>query len=296
MANTIGAQNPFRYRGYYHDSETSLYYLNSRYYDPAVGRFVNADRQLNPGEGISGYNLFAYCGDNPINFADPSGQAWYHWLIGGAVVVGLAIAVVVTSGGIVPALYAVGSVALGVAAPTVAATVAAGAFLGGAAVFGYMVLDAATTSSSLKEFADKGNWGTVAAVGIAAAGGGFGGYGMYQSQNAPQAGGGSGSRNPNAVGKAGEDYANITGPKTSIKGPISDRSRIPEALDLKAGTLTECKNVARLSYTSQLRDYVQYSRENGLQMILWIGETAILTQPMQDAIIENGIQINLFPW
>ena len=40
---TIGTQNPFRYRGYYYDTETGLYYLNSRYYDPEVGRFINAD-------------------------------------------------------------------------------------------------------------------------------------------------------------------------------------------------------------------------------------------------------------
>ena len=41
--DTIGVQNPFRYRGYYYDTETGFYYLNSRYYDPMVGRFLNAD-------------------------------------------------------------------------------------------------------------------------------------------------------------------------------------------------------------------------------------------------------------
>ena len=70
-ANTIGVYNPFRYRGYYYDTETSLYYLNSRYYDPNVGRFLNADGQLN--DGVLGYNLFAYCENNPVTRVDPTG-------------------------------------------------------------------------------------------------------------------------------------------------------------------------------------------------------------------------------
>ena len=69
---TIGTQNPFRYRGYYYDTETGLYYLNSRYYDPEVGRFINADVMLDT-EDILGFNLFSYCGNNPIMYADPTG-------------------------------------------------------------------------------------------------------------------------------------------------------------------------------------------------------------------------------
>ena len=63
--------NPFRYRGYYYDVETGLYYLQSRYYNPEWGRFLNADGQLNT--GFLGYNLFAYAWNNPIMFIDPSG-------------------------------------------------------------------------------------------------------------------------------------------------------------------------------------------------------------------------------
>ena len=74
MASTLGVDNPFRYRGYYYDEESGLYYLNSRYYDPVTRRFVNADRQLN--SDILGNNLFAYCSNNPINYSDPSGNAW----------------------------------------------------------------------------------------------------------------------------------------------------------------------------------------------------------------------------
>ena len=72
MASTVGKMNPFRYRGYYYDEELGFYYLNSRYYDPKIGRFINADRQFN--SNIFGLNLFAYCNNNPINYVDYYGD------------------------------------------------------------------------------------------------------------------------------------------------------------------------------------------------------------------------------
>ena len=67
--------NPFRYRGYYYDTETGLYYLNSRYYDPETGRFISPDslKYLEP-ETCNGLNLYAYCGNNPVMFVDPTGH------------------------------------------------------------------------------------------------------------------------------------------------------------------------------------------------------------------------------
>ena len=67
LANTIGYYNPFRYRGYVYDVETGLYYLRSRYYNPRWGRFVNADNLVKD-------NLFAYCKNAPIAFADTNGR------------------------------------------------------------------------------------------------------------------------------------------------------------------------------------------------------------------------------
>ena len=67
----VAFYNPFRYRGYYYDYETGYYYLQSRYYNPEWGWFLNADGQLNT--GFLGYNLFAYAWNNPIMFIDPSG-------------------------------------------------------------------------------------------------------------------------------------------------------------------------------------------------------------------------------
>ena len=71
-ASFIGHINPLRYRGYYYDRETRLYYLQSRYYDFANCRFINADGLFT--DGFIGANLFAYCANNPVNTTDPTGN------------------------------------------------------------------------------------------------------------------------------------------------------------------------------------------------------------------------------
>ena len=76
--------NPLRYRGYYYDSETGLYYLQSRYYDPEICRFINADSYASTGQSYLGYNMFAYCANNPIISADTQGRFW-HIVIGAAI-------------------------------------------------------------------------------------------------------------------------------------------------------------------------------------------------------------------
>ena len=68
--------NPLRYRGYYYDKETGFYYLQSRYYDPIVKRFLNADSYSSTGQGFLGYNMFAYCGNNPSNALDENGESF----------------------------------------------------------------------------------------------------------------------------------------------------------------------------------------------------------------------------
>ena len=73
----IAEINPIRYRGYYYDSERGLYYLNSRYYDPFMCRFINADGYVTTGQGVTSFNMFAYCGNNPVNRADDTGYSWW---------------------------------------------------------------------------------------------------------------------------------------------------------------------------------------------------------------------------
>ena len=74
MASTLGEINPLRYRGYVYDSETGLYYLQSRYYNPAIGRFINADEYVGTGQGTLGYNMYAYCLSNPVRYVDYCGR------------------------------------------------------------------------------------------------------------------------------------------------------------------------------------------------------------------------------
>ena len=70
----IAIRNPLRYRGYYYDNESGFYYLQSRYYDPAICRFINADGYASTGQGFTGYNMFAYCLNNPIGLKDSGGS------------------------------------------------------------------------------------------------------------------------------------------------------------------------------------------------------------------------------
>ena len=71
----IALRNPIRYRGYLYDSETGFYWVQARYYDPAIRRWINADSQLNVKDGVLGYNLFAYCQNNPVTYSDPTGHS-----------------------------------------------------------------------------------------------------------------------------------------------------------------------------------------------------------------------------
>ena len=78
----IANLNSFRYRGYYYDAETGFYYLQSRYYDLVVGRFINADALLGANGDMLAYNMFAYCSNNPVNFSDPTGKGFLGALVG----------------------------------------------------------------------------------------------------------------------------------------------------------------------------------------------------------------------
>lgn len=75
LADTVGTANPLRYRGYYYDTETELYYLQSRYYSPDLMRFISQDDPVfSNAQGESwGSNLYAYCLNNPVVNSDPAG-------------------------------------------------------------------------------------------------------------------------------------------------------------------------------------------------------------------------------
>lgn len=86
-AQSLYDLNPLLYRGYVFDREAGMYYLQSRYYIPSIGRFLNADGLVSTGQGILGNNMFAYCDNNPVNRTDPTGEFWITALVVTAVVV-----------------------------------------------------------------------------------------------------------------------------------------------------------------------------------------------------------------
>ena len=114
--------NPFRYRGYYYDSETDLYFLQTRYYDPEVGRFISRDSiEYADPETICGLNLYAYCGNNPVMNVDPTGCSWMDtwwgkllgWITTAALVVGAVVMIGVVAAGVVASGGLLGTVLVG---------------------------------------------------------------------------------------------------------------------------------------------------------------------------------------
>ncbi len=91
LASTVGAKNPYRYRGYRYDAETQLYYLQSRYYNPEWGRFINADGITGETGVLLSHNIFAYSFNNPINREDSNGFYTYQIGFGGSLGVGFGV-------------------------------------------------------------------------------------------------------------------------------------------------------------------------------------------------------------
>lgn len=157
---TAAAKNPFRYRGYYYDADLRLYYLNSRYYDSNTGRFINADGYVSTGQGLIGYNMYAYCNNNPVNMADTTGELPFFLVtaaigaVAGAILGGVVAA---KSGGNVWAGIGIGAAAGGLA----------GAGLGAAAG---VVLTGSATASTAAVVSGAGMVATAVSTGGAGAG------------------------------------------------------------------------------------------------------------------------------
>lgn len=95
--NSIAHRNPIRYRGYYYDNDLGLYYLQSRYYDANIGRFINSDNIGDGEAGVLGSNTFVYSINNPIKYSDPSGHSIIASIVIG-IVVGAAVSAIVDVG------------------------------------------------------------------------------------------------------------------------------------------------------------------------------------------------------
>lgn len=284
-ASHIANINPLRYRGYYYDSETGLFYVGSRYYDPEIGRFINADSQLNPQEGFTGYNMFQYCGNNPVNRVDPTGHAFMF----------LTAAIGAVAGAVVGGVIAAAKGKSVVKGALIGAAVGGLVGLGAGAAAGVLLAGSATASTAAVM---TGGSALVATVST----GGLGAGVTYVANNISQAvskaapavqAGTNKMADVVTKGKAGEAAANIvknTARIPSLSGTAA--YRIPDGLDTTMKILSEVKNYSgTLSYTSQLRDFVSWSSANGYQMHLYTN--ARLSGPLQQAV-DSGL-IQLFP-
>lgn len=164
----------FRYRGYYYDDETGFYYLQSRYYDPSLCRFISADQYELVGmlsQTLGQMNLYAYCNNNPIMYTDESGEGIITALIIGLIIGGMVV------GGVYGGLNSsntgwglVGDIALGGLKGGLTAAVLALSLYGGGSLIGY----GAGLIGSAFALAGSGMIGSGAAVGVAAVAAGVG--------------------------------------------------------------------------------------------------------------------------
>ncbi len=262
-ASTLGVINPLRYRGYYYDSETGLYYVSSRYYDPEVGRFINADDvdYLGADGSQLSYNLFAYCMNNPVNRFEIDGNwslpNWAKVAIGAVALAGAVALTVATGGGAAAVAVGVAKVVGSVALST---AVSAGA--------GYLKNG---KQGAIDGACNGFMFGSLSALGGAAF--------KYAKVHSATTG------SPNSMGKAGERMAGINrSAKQSIQ--VNGRTRIPDALTKT--TLKEVKNVKYISNTRQLRDFAAYANATGRSLELWVRPTTRVAR----TVINAGWHIN----
>ena len=256
LASTLGKNNPFRYRGYVYDEETGFYYLQSRYYNPEVGRFISADVLLSTGQGVIGHNAYAYCLNNPVNREDSNGNwsmpNWLKVTIGAVALVGAVALTVATGGG--AAAVAVG-VAKVVGSVAVSTAVSAGV--------GYLENG---KQGAIDGACNGFMFGSLSACGGAAL--------KYANVHAATTG------SPNSMGKAGERMAGID-PSAKRAIRINGRVRIPD--ELTQTTLKEVKNVKYISNTLQLRDFADYAKITGRTLELWVRPTTKIAKTVIDA-------------
>ena len=248
--------NPFRYRGYYQDSETGFYYCGNRYYDPAIGRFINADSTntlMNTPMAYTDKNLYAYCDNNPVMRVDNGGEFWdtvfdvvslcfsvvdvikhpddpWAWVGLAADVVSLAVPFATGGGTVVKAVSKADDVVD--LAKTADRTIDALDTMG----------DVGKASQNIAEIATKGT--------------------------------------STKIGQIGEQLAGISS-KGKTKIFINGRNRIPDKLT--QDVLTEVKNVKYISNTQQLKDFADFAHQTKRQLELYVRPTTKVAQTVIDA-------------
>ena len=163
----LGIINPFRYRSYYYDEETQLYYLSSRYYNPKIGRFINSDDGIDTDVQI-GFNLYQYSYNNPVNLMDDTGEKpkWLKKVIKNVAKVAVTVGVIAGCGVAAATLGGVAGVVAGAAFVGSIAGTAIGAAVGAkvASKKGTSILDGALTGAMLGSITGALVGGTTAAI------------------------------------------------------------------------------------------------------------------------------------
>ena len=225
MAWTLGQINPFRYRSYYYDVETGFYSLQSRYYDPEIGRFINADGEIAGVGSVQGNNLFQYCFNNPVNMSDPTGQ-WPSWgqvftAVVGVAIVAVAVAAVVTAGPVLAAAVAVGYTSGIVAAGGTIACASVAAVCGGS-----LVGEAITGKNPVRDLVGQENFDAITAISTAGAVQGMSNLSSLSGLSSP------GTKNNSKL----EKYVN--NPEKIKNVPVAKIEKIAIKEGLPTGTLS----------------------------------------------------------
>ncbi|MFB0537482.1 MAG: putative toxin [Anaerolineae bacterium] len=317
----VSGGEPYGYTGEHWDAATSLLYLRARWYDPTTGRFLTRD----PFPGLatlpSTQHPYVYVGNNPVNLTDPSGEFAFviPLLLGAAIGGGFAAYNYFQAQPCAapPSLLSdpgfLRAVGIGMLTGAVGGLIGFGVGVVGAGAFGGGLAGALITGAvggglaggageALTQLALYGQIRNPQLVGAAmlsgvVSGGVFGAVGYGIGQLVQPAAGEATSLDPNAIGRAGEEAAGITGPKTRIDSLAGTaKFRVPDQVDKAVGVVREVKNVARLSYTRQLRDYSLWAQREGYTFELIVRQTTRLSGPLQAAIERGEIIQRYLPW
>jgi RHS repeat-associated protein len=276
---------------------TGLMYYGARYYDSALGRFLSADTIVPSPGNPQTLNRYAYGYNNPLKYVDPTGH------IGIPGVQGLAqlLQTIATNFGKASDAYNAGERRNGVLA--LHATGATGLLVSQAEAVNQLnqdtnvVFSQAPLEERLPHCVHLGVWATGTAATVVGAGQAVkAGVGVLTTPAMAEEETLT-SLTPNAIGQAGEDAAGIVSPKIRIPSLTGTaKYRVPDELDPVAGVLREVKNVSKLSYTSQLRDYAAYAQQQGYTFELVTRQGTELSGPLQAAIERGEIIRGKLPW
>ena len=244
LATTLGAVNPFRYRGYFYDAETGFYYVSSRYYAPGVGRFISPDTTnvLDMQSDLHDKNLYAYCDNNPVMRKDAGGEFWTiasGAVIGAVISAGIEFGMQLATGGKIDVIN-IGLAALGGAAGGALAATGLGymgQIIGNAAISGTSEVISQVRNGNRDLGSIALNAGKMAAVGAASVA--IGGEGIKAK---------------------GTAYRNSLNNLNSVKGNVSKAISNPSAYKQQINSaITTHQVTSRIAVKSTTKSFAKAS-------------------------------------